>query len=320
MVSPCKRPAKAFCLFYRVKKSEAICQAVVGMAEAVKKFRHISDIDVWVTPDRNYFVFILLSLLTGFFALDHIYLRSYDTAFQKLLYNFLGLGIWYWWDVLQIFTEGDKIRTQGLKSPFDWTQGIGRGIFAPADAKKDLPLADKSYIIWTVLALFGGFLALDKFYIGETVQGVLKIFTIPILFGVFWQLWDAYHAVFSTKSVLAGTIPLPFPMTWISDETPGSIFLPGGAKTSGGGISGFAQAIMGVTRNQKDNLRDLVMVPPILSGINNVTDKLDELKEKATPNLPSVPPSVTAAVNSVSAVAGNSPAPLNAGSSKSGAV
>jgi len=294
------------------------------MAEAVKKFRHISDIDVWVTPDRNYFVFILLSLLTGFFALDHFYLRSYDTAVQKILYNFLGLGIWYWWDVLQILTEGDKIRTAGLKSPFDWTQGIGRGIFAPTDGKEDLPLADKSYIIWTVLALFGGFLALDKFYIGDTIHGLTKVLTVfsPfILFGTLWVAWDAYHAFFGTKSVLAGTIPLPIPLTWIGyNETPGSIFLPGGAKTGGGGISGFAQAIMGTTKNQVDNFIGLATIPPVLGSINKFTTKLDELKEKATPSLPASVASVASAVNAVSAVATNSVAPLNAGSGNTGAV
>ena len=52
------------------------------MADA-KHFRHISDIDVWLTPDRNYFTFIMLSVFLGFFALDHIYLRSFDTAFQE---------------------------------------------------------------------------------------------------------------------------------------------------------------------------------------------------------------------------------------------
>jgi TM2 domain-containing membrane protein YozV len=205
--------------------------------EDSKHFRHISDIDVWLTPDRNYFIFILLSVFFGFFALDHIYLRSFDTAFQKILYNFFGLGFWYFWDLIQIFTDGTKVSKDGLNGPFDWIQGIGRGVFAHGAEKDNDFVPKKSYIIWAFLAIFGGFFALDKFYLGNYWHGVLKlfsVFSIFILFGVFWVAWDAFHAFFMTKDVLSGKISLPFPVNLFGlGETDGTIFLP--QKSEGGG-------------------------------------------------------------------------------------
>lgn len=198
------------------------------MADA-KHFRHISDIDVWLTSDRSYFVFILLSVFCGFFALDHIYLRSFDTAFQKIFYNVFGLGFWYFWDLIQIFTSGEKIQKEGLTGPFDWIQGIGRGVFFDSSKTSDL-VPKKSYIIWAFLAIFGGIFAFDKFYIGDYWHGAFKlfsVFSIFVLFGLFWVAWDAFHAFFMTKDVLSGKISLPFPLSYFGfNETDSSIFFP----------------------------------------------------------------------------------------------
>ena len=256
------------------------------MAEADKTphFRHISDIDVWLTPDRNYFVFILLSVFCGFFALDHIYLRSFSTAFQKILYNVFGLGIWYFWDLCQIFTEGERVQSEGLTSPFDWTQGIGRGVFGdPFSKLKFIP--EKSYIIWAFLTVFGGFLALDKFYLGDYLHGITKVISVfspLILFGVLWVAWDAIHAIFMTKDVLSGTISLPFPLKWFGyNETDGKIFLPSAQKQSGG-ISGIAQAIAGISPEKQLNMLSLIGVPTLAKTFSGLTSKLRSLESKAT--------------------------------------
>ena len=48
------------------------------MNEHPSKFVHLmSDVEVWKHPDRNYTIFIILSILFGFFGVDHIYLRSF---------------------------------------------------------------------------------------------------------------------------------------------------------------------------------------------------------------------------------------------------
>lgn len=256
------------------------------MAEAEQSiFRHISDVDVWGTRDRNFFTFLLLSIFGGFFALDHIYLRSYPTAVQKVALNFFGFGLWYFWDLLQLFTEGQTVREKGLSSPFDWTQGIGRGVFSEPEDRKNPVLAAKSYILWSFLAIFGGFFALDKFYIGDYWHGLVKLVSIfsPIfLFGFLWVGWDAFHAFFMTKDVLSGAISLPPPLTWFGfSETPGQIFLPGGVDQNGGsGISGIAKSIMGMSSDKVENMVGLITTAPLMSVVSKFTNKLDELKSK----------------------------------------
>jgi TM2 domain-containing membrane protein YozV len=98
---------------------------------------HISDVDTWGGhPDRSYFTFVILSILLGFFGLDHFYLRSFGTGTKKFLINIITLGTWYWWDIIQIVAEGGKVREKGLNSPLDWIRGIGRGVFVPPPVPK----------------------------------------------------------------------------------------------------------------------------------------------------------------------------------------
>ncbi len=187
---------------------------------------HISDTDVWGAPDRNYYMFVVLTFLLGFFGLDHFYLRSNETALKKFLMNMGGLGFWYIWDILQVLTDGKRIRKEGLNSPFDWIRGIGRGTFVPlpvdgpkTGGKKTEFAAPKSYIIYTILAVCVGFLGIDKFYLGETWKGVAKLFsTLNIflfLFGLFWVAWDAFHAIFMTKSIMEKGITTPMPFNFL---------------------------------------------------------------------------------------------------------
>ena len=242
-------------------------------------YRHISDIDVWVTPDRNYLIFIVLSFLGGLFALDHIYLRSYDTAFYKILLNVFGLGIWYFWDLIQILTESKKIRTTGLASPFDWIFGIGRGVFTDPFAKMSGPAPYKSYIIWTVLALAFGIFGADKFYIGNNWHGIAKlvsVFSPLVLFGMFWTAWDAYHAFFMTKDTLVNGIALPPPLEALGfTKTPGDIFLPGGTHAGPSKSGGFADAFAGFT----SNTFNLLAAPPMLGALGGIQERLDKLRE-----------------------------------------
>lgn len=256
--------------------------ADVTVAAEKNHFRHISDIDVWLTADRNYFVFILLSVFTGFFALDHVYLRSFDTAIQKLLYNIFGLGIWYVWDLCQIFTDGKRVQADGLSSPFDWTQGIGRGVFSHKH-EPDQFVPEKSYIIWAFLAIFGGFFALDKFYLGDVYHGITKLISIfsPLfLFGILWVMWDSFHAIFMTKDILSNTIALPMPLTWFGfKETSGSVFLPGVPKERG--ISAIAKGIMSMPATKLENMLALTGIPALASTVGSLTDRMRLLGDKA---------------------------------------
>ena len=134
---------------------------------------HISDVAIWGTADRNYWVYFVLAVVLGFIGMDHVYLRSYGTALQKFLFNCVSFGFWYWWDVIQAFTESDKIKTAGLSRPFDWgSQTIGKGVFGNQDSPP------KDYVIYTLLAIFLGWLGADRFYIGQWTSGILKFASV----------------------------------------------------------------------------------------------------------------------------------------------
>ncbi len=190
------------------------------------KFVHISDVGTWKHSDRSFWVFVALSIFTGFIGLDHFYLRSNETAIKKLLVNVLFMGFWYFYDIIQVLTEGKKIRAEGLSSPLDWIQGIGRGMFAPPKKKEDEGKpqfsAPKSYMIFTILAVALGAFGADKFYLGYNFQGIVKfmsVFSIIFtIFGLLWVVYDAFYAMFLTKSIMEKGIPTPPPFSFLFGE------------------------------------------------------------------------------------------------------
>ncbi len=190
------------------------------------KFVHISDVGTWKHSDRSFWVYVALSIFTGFIGLDHFYLRSNETAIKKLLVNVIFFGFWYFYDIIQILTEGKKIKAEGLSSPLDWIQGIGRGMFAPPKKKEDEEKpkfsAPKSYMIFTILAVVLGMFGADKFYLGYSWQGIVKIISvfsvIFSVFGIFWVLYDAFYALFLTDSIMKKGIFTPPPYSFIFKE------------------------------------------------------------------------------------------------------
>jgi len=200
---------------------------------------HMSDIDFWKHPDRNYYVFVCLSCLMGFIGADHFYLRSFDTAMKKAVVNLFTFGMWYIWDILQIVYDGKKVREEGLNSPFDWIRGIGRGVFvdpvkkaAASDKPAPIIRSDKDIVIYTIAAFMGGLFGTDRIYMGQYGIGIVKFIAcwnlVTFLFGWAWVLWDAFHAVLYPESIVKGKLEVPIPWnfafpTGISGEP---IFIP----------------------------------------------------------------------------------------------
>jgi TM2 domain-containing membrane protein YozV len=224
---------------------------------------HISDVNIWKGADRNFYVFAILSILFGFIGFDHFYLRSFGTGTQKALVNFATLGLWYWWDLAQVLTDGKTVRKEGLTSPLDWIRGIGRGVFTPLpdiqfpDGSRFIDgnhpqhpqpqhggehqtqpyPAQKSYLIYAVLAIFFGWLGADKFYLGYFGQGLAKLLScfniFLFLFGWLWVLWDSVFAFFFTADVMKHGIRPPLPYSFFFHEPiPPTLFEMGHKPTS----------------------------------------------------------------------------------------
>ena len=267
---------------------------------------HISDIDTWGGADRSYYTFVIISVLFGFFGLDHFYLRSFATGTQKFFVNLFTLGMWYFWDVLQIATDGEEIRKNGLSSPLDWIRGIGRGVFIPPGTDpRGAPSAPKSYLLYSFLAICFGFLGADKFYMGRGWEGVAKLLScfniFLFLFGWIWVLWDSFHVFFMTDSILKDGISAPMPYSFIFTEPiPGKEFImsPGGEQGQGAvckeGVIwctmdwvaktfGFPMPPKGLPLGTiyKDLVAPVLSVP--------VVKAIQELKESPRPSVPAMP-------------------------------
>lgn len=69
----------------------------------------------------------LFTVLGGLFGLDHFALGSMQTGFAKILINFVGLGAWWIFDIIQAFDK-DKIILDGLDILYYGSAGIGKGM------------------------------------------------------------------------------------------------------------------------------------------------------------------------------------------------
>jgi len=111
----------------------------------------------------SYDVFLGLSVLGGFLALDHLYLRSPLTFLAKLVVNILFFGVWWVYDAAQAIFNGDIIKVYGLGVPGLGPKGIACGVLA-----KDEP--DKKHLrffMYAAALIFGGMFGLDSFLVGN---------------------------------------------------------------------------------------------------------------------------------------------------------
>lgn len=191
---------------------------------------HFSDIDQWKFPERNYYIFVCISFVLGFFGMDHFYLRSFGTGTQKFIFNILSLGFWWWWDVLQIVTDSNKVKAEGLTTPFDWIRGVGRGVFEDPIKKAEaletggkIVRVKKDLFVYALLTMFFGLFGADKFYMGEQLQGIAKLLSVfnlfTFLFGLMWVIWDIIKVFFYTESLMKDGISAPPPFSMLFPDS-----------------------------------------------------------------------------------------------------
>jgi hypothetical protein len=118
-------------------------------------------------PDINITTVKWISTFLGFLGIDHFYARSPVTGVAKLLTGG-GMGFWWLWDILQLWTEQDRVLNYGMTAPFDLLTGIGQGMFTdqPSTYKQDVP----SFVV--SLAKIFGFMGFYHMVAGETAPGI----------------------------------------------------------------------------------------------------------------------------------------------------
>lgn len=150
----------------------------------------------------SYDVFLGLSVLGGFFALDHLYLRSPLTFLAKLFVNFMFFGVWWLYDALQAVFNTDVVKVYGLGIPGLGPKGIAAGVLAnPVPSGKHM-----RFFTYAAALFFGGMIGLDSFLVGDRQTGIIRLVSfvsmvfMPIAF--LWWVYKMFQFFTNTKSVV----------------------------------------------------------------------------------------------------------------------
>lgn len=158
-----------------------------------------------------------VSVVGGFFGLDHLLLRSPRTAVMKTVVNIVSLGFWYFYDIVQLFSEPAAVAAGGLRIPVVGEVGLGAGILsggaaaaAPASSPSPWRFAAYALLVWIPLG-FANFVASD--YTGGIAKFVLT-FSPFFLFTFLWAIFSTYRTYFATPDLLTKGTERLFPITY----------------------------------------------------------------------------------------------------------
>lgn len=143
-------------------------------------------------PDCSLTTLKIFSIFGGLLGLDHFYLRSPITGLVKM-FTLGGAGLWWLWDLIQLFAESDRVLDYGMSAPLDILTGIGQGMITDKTStyKTNAPFSP-----WFIGLIFS-FVGLDALLANQTGKFMRKfteaIILIACCIGI-WQLvmgWPA---------------------------------------------------------------------------------------------------------------------------------
>ena len=255
----------------------------------------------WGGPWYPYWSLLAVTVLGGFFGLDHFWLRSPTTGILKFIVNIFGFGIWWMYDLIQIFGEKDVVMEHGLTAPIVGPLGIGAGMFR--DNQPDAPLSKSPFRWMGFLATMFMPFGLDSLIAGDTDGALARFATfVMILFlwpiALAWGVWNVGRTLFTPKKLFEeGTFRM-FPFTWFMDPNGPSKLGPhdvpiGSDAKCDQGSDGFFKRTFGAI---------LVFLDYVLPTI---------VKTALNSAFPGLMPAVEASAAAVTAVAGTTKAAAN---------
>jgi TM2 domain-containing membrane protein YozV len=151
----------------------------------------------------SYDVLMGLSVLGGYFGLDHLYLRSPLTFVAKVIVNVMCFGVWWLYDAAQIIFNSHAVKIFGLGVPGLGPKGIAGGVFAnPVPDKKHL-----QFFIYAAALIFGGSFGLDSFIVGDNRTGLIRLIClISMIFApiaLCWWAYNVFNFFVDTKTVIS---------------------------------------------------------------------------------------------------------------------
>lgn len=246
--------------------------------------------------------------LTGFFGIDHLLFRSPSTAFLKSITNIFTFGLWYVYDMVQVFSDKKFIKEYGFSKPMSGPAGLGLDYFSGVTGEKDTLGPSKSGImslvlfivyLFTTLAPFG----VSNFVAGDVDGGIGKFLLSFGIWGLFWVpffmvagLMEVYRNMSDTGKIFTEGAIRPTPLNFIMEST------------------GYSPNIMNPSsiEKAKENQRfDWygTFVKPVLSffGIKDPKEILDTAKCQVVPPIEKTVTAATTAAQGVKNLAGTVP-------------
>jgi hypothetical protein len=157
----------------------------------------------WGAPWYPYWTLMVATIVVGFFGLDHFWLRSPLTGFLKAIANVLTLGLWYFYDIIQVITEREKVEKYGLSAPVVGPLGIGAGMFRNEEAvDEEHSKSPFRFLAYIVLLFFPLTFGLEYVVAGDMAGAIFKFIMnfIPPL-GIIYTLASIGQTLFMPKTL-----------------------------------------------------------------------------------------------------------------------
>jgi hypothetical protein len=183
----------------------------------------------WGGPYYSYWMLIVATIFFGFFGGDHFLLRSPLTGIAKLVVNILGLGLWYFYDLLQILGEKEAVMEHGLTAPLVGSLGIGAGMFVDSQPAATPSRSPWRYLLY--LALVWLPFGLDSLVAGDA-NGAMVKFATNMLFFVTWPVilvsmgTAIYRAYGDPGGLFKEGVDRSFPFNWFMNKKGHSVLGP----------------------------------------------------------------------------------------------
>lgn len=249
----------------------------------------------WEGSSLPFIFYVCLAVfpLTGFFGIDQLLFFSPVTAIQKAIMNIFTLGLWYFYDLMQVFGDRKNVEEYGLSRPLFGPSGLGyqffnrvTNLFVPSG--NDLPqgqgFMSLGFFVAYFMTIYVPF-GLSSFIAGDINGGIAKFvltilfFTIPFLF--LWNLFEMSTLLWNPRDTFEKGVPRIPPFTATMDGralatnfTKPSVLKEMG-KPTGTIFSRFFSMIFGFfgIPNPLDviNTAACAVVPPVQSTISAVS-------------------------------------------------
>jgi hypothetical protein len=263
----------------------------------------------WGGTVLPFWVLMLFTALpfTGFFGIDHLLFRSPTTALMKGVTNVFTFGLWYVYDMVQVFSDKQFIKEYGLSKPFTGAAGLGLDYFRGIQGNDVLPPSKSSLtsLLLFVLYLFTIFLpfGVSNFVAGDVDGGIGKFLLSFGIWGLFWVpflfiagFFELYRNLTDPQTMFTEGAVRPPPLTFLMGST------------------GYSPNLMNpdsIAKAKENAKMDWygTFVKPVLSffGITDPKEVLDTAKCVVVPPIEKTVDAATTAASGLTALAATVP-------------